>query len=50
MAAFTGLTAAEFTQPGSPVAERYTTDLRAATSLTTGVPEGEDISSRVWLP
>ena len=41
VAAFTGLTVQEFSQPGSEVAQRYTQDLRAATSLTTGIPEGE---------
>ena len=40
MAAFSGLTVEAFTAAGSPVADRYIADLRAAASLTTGVPEG----------
>ena len=41
VAAFSGLTVEAFTAAGSPVADRYIADLRAAASLTTGVPEGD---------
>lgn len=50
VATFSGLTVQDFTQPDSPVAQRYVSDLTAATSLTTGVPEGEqDWGARALL-
>lgn len=46
MATFTGLTEKDF-EPDSPVAQRYVSDLTAATSLTTGIPEGEQLGGTV---